>query len=138
MRHYIFCTAIVFAALFQSPESVRQQFEQLRQKADAQRESGDLRGRLQTVLKVEKLLNEAPDAIEAVAQTYADVGDTEQALASLNRFADLGQADDNMMAGKSKAFAKLAKLPEYLLILKRFAENKTPVSHSEAVVTLAD
>jgi len=138
MRHYTFCAVIVFTALFQSPENAQQQFEQLRQKADAQRESGDLHGRLQTVLKVEKLLNEAPDAIEAVAQSYAEVGDTEHALESLNRFADLGQADDNMMAGKSKAFAKLEKLPEYQLILKRFAENKAPVSHSEVVVTLAD
>jgi len=134
----MFCTAILFAALFQSPESVQQHFEQLRQEAHAQRESGDLHGRLQTVLKVEKLLNEAPGAIEAVAQTYAEMGDTERALAALNRFADLGQADDNMMAGKSKAFANLEKLPEYHRILKRFAENKTPVSRSDVVVTLAD
>jgi len=81
MRSYVFSAVIVFAALFQSPESVQQQFEQLRQEADTQRKSGDLRGRLQTVLKMEKLLNEAPDAI---------------------------------------------------------AENKMPISHAEAVLTLVD
>jgi sugar lactone lactonase YvrE len=130
---------IVFAALFQAPEkNVQQQFELLRQEANAQRKSGDLHGLLQTVLKVEKLLNEAPDAIEDAAQAYAEVGDREHALAALNRYADLDQADDNMIAGKSKAFMNLEKLPEYQLILKRFTENKTPISHAEAVLTLAD
>jgi sugar lactone lactonase YvrE len=138
MRHYMFGAVIVFAALFQSPENVQQQFEQLRQQADAQRKSGDLHGRLQTALKIEKLLNEAPDAIEAAAQTYAEVGDTEHALAALSRYADLGQADDNMIAGTSKAFGNLQKLPEYKRLLQRFAENKTPVSHAEAVLTLDD
>src|SRR5215469_4798044 len=138
MRSSMFGAVIVFAAVFQSPENAQQQFEQLRQEANTQHKTGDLHGRLQTVLKVEKLLNEAPDAIEAAAQSYAEVGDTGHALAALNRFADLGQADDNMMVGKSKAFANLEKLPEYQLILKRFAKNKTPILHSEAVVTLAD
>ena len=138
MPSYIFNAVIVFAALFQSPGSVPQKFEQLRQEADKQRKSGDLHGRLQTVLKMENLLNEAPDAIEAAALAYAEVGDQEHALAALNRFADLGQADDNLMPGKSKAVASLEKLPEYKLLLKRFAENKTPVSHAEAVITLED
>jgi sugar lactone lactonase YvrE len=138
MRSYVFSAVIVFAALFQSPESVQQQFEQLRQEADTQRKSGDLRGRLQTVLKMEKLLNEAPDAIEAAALAYAELGDKDHALAALNRFADLGQADDNLMAGKSKAFANFEKLPEYKLLLQQFAENKMPISHAEAVLTLVD
>lgn len=138
MRGYMFNAVVVFAILFQSPESVPQQFDQLREEAATQRKSGDLHGRLQTVLKIEKLLNEAPDAIEAAAFAYAEVGDKEQALMALNRFADLGQADDNLMPGKSKALANLEKLPEYKLLLKRFAENKTPVSHAEAVITLED
>src|SRR5215472_12242252 len=138
MRSYLFNAVIVFAVLFQSPESVPQQFEQLRQEANAQRKSGDLHGRLQTVLKMEKLLNEAPDAIEAAALAYAEVGDKEHALAALNRFANLGQADDELMPGKSKALANLEKLPEYKLLLNRFAENKTPVSHAETVITLED
>lgn len=138
MRNSILSAVIALAALFQPPANVQEQFEKLRQEAGAQRKSGDLHGRLQTALKVEKLLNEAPDAIEAVAQVYAEVGDTEHALAALNRFVDLGQADDDIMAGKSKAFANLEKLPEYKLLLRRLAENKTPVSQAETVLTLED
>lgn len=138
MGNYMLRVVIVFVALFQSPTSVQQQFEQLRKEADTERKSGDLHGRLQAALKTEKLLNGAPDAIEAVAQAYAELGDTEHALAALTRFADLGQADDQLIAGKSKAFANIEKLPEYQLLLKRFAENKTPISHAEAVLTLDD
>lgn len=143
MRNWILCAAILFAALFQASgaaqqQNVQQQFEQLQQEANAERKSGDLHARLQTILTMEKLLNEAPDAVEAAAGAYADIGDTVHALAALNQFADMGQADDRMLAGKSKTFASLVGLPGYQPILKRIATNKTPVSRSEAVFSLAD
>src|SRR5215469_10658754 len=138
MRSWIPAAAILIATLSQSSATAQERFEQLRQQANAARKSGDLQGRLQAMLKVERLLNDAPHAVEAAAQAYADVGDTEHALAALNQFADLGQADDNLLAGKSEEFVALEKLPEYQRILKRFAANKTPISQAESVFSLSD
>jgi sugar lactone lactonase YvrE len=142
MRDRTLCAVILFI-FSQSPgggreQNAQQQFEQLQQEANAERKSGDLRARLQTVLKMERLLNDAPDAVEAVAGAYTDIGDTEHAFSALNQFADLGQADERMLAGTSKTFAGLAKLSEYQLVVKRMAANKTPVSRAESVFTLDD
>lgn len=143
MHESTLCALILFAAFLESPgggqkQNARQQFEQLQQEAAAERKSGDLRARLQTVLKMERLLNDASDAVEAVAGAYAHIGDTEHALAALKQYADLSQADERVLAGTSKTFAGLAKLPEYQLVVKRMAANKTPVSGAESVFTLED
>ena len=143
MRSAILCGAVLFAAFFQSPinaqkQNAHQQFEQLQQEAAAERKSGDLQTRLLTVLKIENLLLDAPDAIEASAGAYADVGDTEHAFAALNHFVDLGQVDDRMLAGTSKTFASLAKWPAYQTIVKRMAANKTPGARGDLAFSLSD
>lgn len=143
MRKAILCGFLLFAAFFQSPASVpkhnaHQQFEQLQQDAAAERKSGDLHARLQTMLKMESLLNDAPDAVEAVAGAYTDLGDTEHAFAALNQFTDLGQADERILAGTSKTFASLTKLPAYQTLLKRMAANKTPIARGELAFSLSD
>ena len=68
VRNYMFTALIVLAALFQSSENLQLQFEELRQKANAQRKSGNFLGLVQTVSQMERLLNEAPDPIENTAQ----------------------------------------------------------------------
>jgi hypothetical protein len=66
------------------------------------------------------------------------MGDNEHAVAALNEFADMGQADDTLLAGKDKAFVALHDLPEYRSILERFRQNKTAVARSELAFKLAD
>jgi len=76
-----------------SPTAV-EQLTDLRQQANAARKAGDHAARLQAVLKVQRLLNDAPDATLAAAHAYAEAGDAAHALAALERFAQLGQVDE--------------------------------------------
>lgn len=122
----------------QNSASAVEQFAHLRDRANAARKSGDKRARLQAVLEIEKLLNDAPDAVELAAKAYAEVGDTEHALAALGQFADLGQADDALLGGESKNFVAIEKTPQYQDILKRFAGNKSAISRSEPSFALHD
>ena len=121
-----------------SAPSAVEELAQLQQQAHSSHVAGDKRGYLEAALKVRALLNDAPDAIEATAIAYAEVGDTERALSALNEFADMGQADNTLLAGKDKAFVALHDLPEYRSILEHFRKNKTSVARSELAFKLAD
>jgi hypothetical protein len=138
MPNFLLAVAIVLGMFSQSSPTAVEQFAQLRQQEHVASDSGDKQGRLQAALKVQKLLNDAPDATEDVAQAYAEAGDTRRAIAALNQFANLGQTDDNLLRGKDKTFASLEKLPQYQSILKRFEESKTAVSRSETAFALPD
>ena len=120
-----------------SPTAV-EQLTNLRQQAHAAREAGDHRARLEAVLKVQRLLNDAPDAILAAAHAYAEAGDAPQALAALERFAQLGQVDEGLLSGTDRTFAMLQDRPEYKRVLQRFAANKSPISLGERVFMLPD
>jgi len=115
-----------------------EELSQLQKQAHAARAAGDKRGYLDAALKVRNLLNDAPNAVEATARAYADIPDNQNALAALNEFAAMGQADDTMLAGTDKAFVALHDLPEYRSILERFRQNKTPVARSEVAFKLPD
>jgi len=114
------------------------ELEHLRQEAQAARASNNKQAHLDAVLKIRRLVNDSPQAVEDVARAYADIGDTERALAALSEFADMGQADDKLLSGENKPFAVLEKLPAYQAVLKRIAENKTAVLHAEAALTIPD
>ena len=122
----------------QTGTSAVDEFAQLRKQAHAAHVAGDKRGYLEAALKVRRLLNDAPDAIEATALAYVEAGDNEHALAALNEFAAMGQADDDLLGGKDKAFAALHELPEYKAVLEQFRRNKTAVARSERAFTLTD
>jgi hypothetical protein len=127
---------VILAA--QTGTSAVEELVQLQQQAHADHVAEDKHGYLEAALKVRSLLNDAPDAIEATAIAYADVGDSEHALAALDEFADMGQADDRLLTGKDKAFVALHDLPAYKSILEHFRQNKTPVARSELAYKLAD
>jgi hypothetical protein len=120
------------------PQSAVEELAKLQEEAHAARVSGDNRAHLDTVLKIVKLLNNAPDAVEAAAQAYAEVGDNEHALAALREFADLGQVDKALLRGDDKKFAAIKEQPQYQTILKRFAENEQPISRAEQAFVLSD
>lgn len=122
----------------QSAPSAVEELARLQQQAHAAHVAGDKHGYLEAALKVRSLLNDAPDAIEAAAIAYAEVGDNEHTLAALDEFADMGQADDRLLAGKDKAFVALHDLPRYKSILEHFRQNKTAVARSELAYKLAD
>lgn len=121
-----------------APRSAVEEFASLREEADAARRSGDKQARLQAVLKIKHLLNDAPDAVEAAAEAYAEAGEAEPALAALREFADLGQADDGLLRRENRKFAALQKLPQYQAILRRFTENKTVILRAERAFELSD
>jgi hypothetical protein len=115
-----------------------EEFASLRKEADAAHHSGNKQARLQAVLKVRQLLNDAPDAVEAAAEAYAEAGEPQQAVAALSEFADLGQADDGLLTGENRKFAMLQKLPQYQAILQRFAQNKAVILRAEPAFALSD
>lgn len=120
------------------PPTAVEQFANLRKEARDARAAGDKQARLQAVLKIVKLLNRTPDAVETEAQAYVEAGDNDHALAALEEFAELGQADDAMIRGDRKEFSAIEKQSRYRAILKRFADNKAAVSLGEKVFELTD
>lgn len=145
MRHRSLILAVIvsflrfccFSQVANGPNAV-EEFAKLQQDAHAARVAGDKHARLEAVLKIVKLLNDAPDALEAAAQAYVEAGDAEHALTALREFADLGQADDSVLSGGDKKFTALKTQPQYQAILKRFAENETAVSRAETAFELSD
>jgi hypothetical protein len=129
---------LLWSVSVQGTPSAVEELAQLQKQAHTAHVAGDKRGYLEAALKVRSLLNDAPDAIEASARAYAEAGENEHALAALNEFAAMGQADDAMLAGKDKAFVALHDLPGYKSILEKFRQNKTAVGRSELAFTLTD
>jgi hypothetical protein len=121
-----------------TPTSAAAELERLRQQAQTARASNNHPARLDAVLKIQKLVHDMPQAVEDAARIYTESGDTTHALAALAEFVELGQTDENLLAGQNKAFASIEKLPAYQAILKRMAENKTAVSHAEQALTIPD
>jgi len=122
----------------QPPPTAVEEFAQLQQQAHAAQQSGDKQGYLHAALRMKALLNDAPDAVEATAEAYAEAGELTPALGALNQFVDLGQFDDRLLAGKDKGFAALHGHPEYQQVLARMARNRTPVSIAQTAFTLPD
>ena len=132
-----FAAVIVYSAL-QSPPNARDDLAELRRQAHLAHQSGDKNGYLQAALKVRKLLNNAPLAVESVARGYVEAGDSSEALASLAEFADMGEVDNTLLDGSDKIFTSLAGSSAYKAVLGRFAGNSTPVFASEAAFSLTD
>ena len=128
----------ILAFSSQSLPSAREQLADLRRQAHTARHSGDKLGYVQAALKVQSLLNDAPDAIESVAFAYSEAGDASHALDSLARFANMGQVDESLIDSSSKAFASLTEMPRYKTILEQFARNKAAISKSDTAFTLPD
>jgi hypothetical protein len=147
MRVTQFCLiALFFASLLaarglsqaQKQTPATEQFAHLRDQENAALAAGNKQARLRVALQMQKLLNDAPDAVEVAAKAYALAGDAKNALTALGLFAHLGQADDALLRGKSKSFSAIEKLPQYQSILSRFAQNKLVISRAESAFVLSD
>ena len=110
----------------------------LNQKAKAARQAGDKQAYLSAALQVQRLLNDSPASVKAVAKAYLRNGDTKAALTALRNLADLGQTDDALVQGKDTEFATLHDLPAYQSILKRLTANNSPIAASETAFLLPD
>lgn len=115
-----------------------EQLRDLRQQAHAAITAGDQKKQLEIVLELQKLVHDSPASVETVAQAYAAAGDAGRALAALNRLADMGQADDDLLHGKDEGFSRLQDFPAYQEVLKRFAANETPIARAETAFDLSD
>jgi hypothetical protein len=110
----------------------------LNARAHADRESGNTRDRIRCALEIEHLLNDAPNAVRAVARVYLEAGDVANALAALERYARLGQSDPSLVHGEDRRFARLGNRSRYRAILRQLAKNAAPVSRAERALVLAD
>ena len=141
MRAAAMLAAILLAAAMspaQASATAIEDLARLNARAHADRESGNTRDRVQCVLEIERLLNDAPNAVRAAARVYAEAGDTPNALAALERYARLGQSDPILLSGADARFAPLAKQPRYRAILRQLAANARPVSRAERALVFAD
>lgn len=113
-------------------------FGALQKEAQIAGKAGDPPGRLRAAIKIQRLLHDAPDAVEYTAQAYWANGDTPNALNLLRLFAGLGQTDAGLLKGDTTLFPDLGKQPQYQAILERFAANQTAVCRAEPAFTLRD
>jgi hypothetical protein len=137
-RLHLIVALLLWGISSQNAPGAVEELAQLQKQAHAAHVAGDKQGYLEAALKVRMLLNDAPNAIEATARAYAEAGDNERALAALNEYAAMGQAEETLLAGEDKAFVALHDLPAYKSILNKFRQNKTPIALSEKVFALAD
>ncbi len=129
---------MLWSASAQSVPTAVEELAQLRSQAHTARAAGDHRGYLEAVIKVRSLLNDSPGAIESSALGYAELNDKDHALRALEELAEMGQADDTMLAGNDKTFVSLHDLPEYKSILEHFRRNERAVQRSELAFKLTD
>jgi hypothetical protein len=130
--------AVLFCVRSLPAQTAIEQLQDLRKQAHAAIAAGDQKKRIEIVLQIQKLVHNSPASLETLAQAYAAVGDDDKAIAALDQLADMGQADDEMLQAKDKAFARLHPLPAYQAVLKKFAENEKPLSHAETAFVLPD
>jgi hypothetical protein len=138
MRFAAAATLAILAAIPQSPPAARDEFKDLQARVRTAINAGDQQARIAADLDLMRLLNGSPAAVEALARAYAAAGDTAKAIATLNQFADLGQADDRLLNGSDKSFSALDTQPGYKQVLARFRSNQKPVALGFAVITLPD
>ncbi|HMG84301.1 MAG TPA: hypothetical protein VK574_01075 [Terracidiphilus sp.] len=137
-RVHLVAAIVLWSMGAQSVPTAVEELAQLRNQAHTARAAGDHRGYLEAVIKVRSLLNDSPGAIESSALGYAELNDKDHALRALEELAEMGQADDTMLAGKDQTFTSLHDLPGYKSILEHFRQNEKAVQHSELAFTLTD
>jgi len=124
-----------------SGQQVRTALEQandLEQRAQSAAKAGDQEARVDADLELFHLLNGPPAMIEALARAYMASGDAEQALGALNRLADLGQTDDDLLGGSDRNFSSIQNMPEYKQVIARFRANEARVARSNVAFVLPD
>src|SRR5580704_15894794 len=128
MRSWVIL-ALALAGLSGQPlKTASKQAEELEQRAQAAATAGDHKVRIAADLELFQLLNGSPIVVEALARAYASSGDAQSALAELNKFADLGQTDENLLGGRDQRYSSINTLPGYKEIMARLSANQKPIS----------
>src|SRR5215472_6725805 len=89
-------TLAILAAIDSAPRPARERLEKLEARVRAAIKAGDQQTRIAADKELLTLLNGSPQAVEALARAYAAAGDKPNAIAALNRFANLGLSDDGL------------------------------------------
>jgi len=87
------------------------------------------------LLQMDRIVPGRSDTAYNLACAYALVGDKDQALRSLERFAAMGAVAD---AAADPDLASLTAEPRFGAVLSQIEENRRPVSRSRAFATLPD
>jgi hypothetical protein len=124
--------------LSQPARTAREQANDLEQRAQRAATAGDQTARIAADQELLHLLNGSPAVIEALARAYAASGDADRAIALLGRLADLGQTDEDLLAGRDHRFSTIQSLPQYRKVLDRLARNRAPISMAKVAITLTD
>ena len=138
MRIVLIVALAVIGLVNQPAKTAIEQANDLEQRAQSAAKAGDQKTRIGANLELLHLLNGSPAVVEALARAYAAAGEPDRALASLNRFADLGQTDEDLLAGRDRQFSMIENLPEYKTVLARLSKNKAPILLSKVAFTLPD
>ena len=138
MRIVLIVALAVIGLTSQPGKTAIEQANDLEQRAQSAAKAGDQKTRIGADLELLHLLNGSPAVVEALARAYAAAGEPHRALASLNRFADLGQTDEDLLAGRDRHFSMIENLPEYKTVLARLSKNEAPISQSKVAFTLPD
>ena len=118
--------------------SAKDKLQSLRLQARSERAAGQFEARLATDIAIEALLHHSAIGLESTAAAYVALGDTEQALTSLNRIASMGEADDRLRDGSRPEFVALNNDPRYRTVLERFTRNETPIANATTFLTMSD
>ncbi len=138
MRIIAILSVLAIGLSGQPARTAPEKANELERRVQSAAKAGDQRSRIEADLELFHLLNGSPAVIEALARAYVASGDAQQALAALNRLADLGQADDDLLGGSGHSFSSIQNMPEYKQVIARFRANEVPVSRSNVAFVVSD
>jgi hypothetical protein len=110
--------------------------QRLLEQDDTARKAGDSLTRLKIALQLRTFTNNASDAILAVAHAYSVVKDSIKVFETLNEYAHMGLAENNIHTDKK--FAWLAGSPGFDKVCRRLEANNYPISRATTVVQFPD
>lgn len=126
------------SAAAQRGSTALEQVNAVEQRAVAAARAGNQQGRIAADLELLRLLHGSPDILEALARAYAAAGETAKGVAALQRYADMGLADDDLLSGKDLRYAALAKSPGYAKALAQMRGNEAPMALAATAFSLPD
>jgi sugar lactone lactonase YvrE len=137
-RSFTLAVAVIsFALLLHSSTqpSYREEISALRREFGEATKAKDYATMQRLLLRMNDLAHGRTDMAYNLACSYALVGNKEQALHWLERFAAMGAVAD---AARDPDLASIASEPRFKSALARMDQNRKPVSHSSVFATLPD
>ena len=126
---------LLLALLFVQDQPPAQPWTAHQQAARTAREAKDWTGYRTHLVALNELFYGHPTIVYSLAAAEAQLGNGDQALGWLTKFAAMGLFQD---ISKDATFAALRDLPAYQQVVKRMAGNLEPVSHGKVAFALPE